>query len=315
MTICREVLSDCGKPVPNRRPLPPPPDQPVRAERFRAALQTRVLGLAGLEAGPNARALLLDRGQAVLQAGGTEQVLVAPVVGWFPWREDMRLYLGAGAQGTHLLLTAAALDRALRHRPEAAHLRFLADRVAVLRLDPGAPGAAALAACFDGLLAETLTPGPMASGVVGSLLHVLLVHLYRGQGGTAEAPGDPGGSAELAARFVALVEENFRAHWTVARYAAALGITRDRLHDLSRAAHGRSPGALIRARLTLEARQFLEHSPLSLGQIADALGFSGAAQFNRFFRAQAGQPPGRFRADLRRPGPERPPASAPYAWP
>lgn len=302
--------------MPHRRPLPQPPEQPVRAERFRAALQTRVLGLAGLAGGPSYRALLLQRGTAVLHGPGGEQALAAPAMGWFPWNEDLRLYLGAGAQGTHLLLASVALDRALRHRPEAAHLRFLADRAAILRIAPEQAQSGTLAACFDGMLAETLAPGPMSAGAVGSWLHVLLIQLYRGQGGRPEAARDPGAGAELAARFVALVEENFRRHWTVMRYAGALGISRDRLHDICRAAHGRSPGDLVRTRLALEARLYLENSSLSLGQIADMLGFAGTAPFNRFFRAQTGLPPGRFRKALRQPDRARQVAdTAPYDWP
>ena len=241
------------------------------------------------------------------------------MTGWFPWASGMRLHLAAGAQGTHLLLGPLALDRALRHRPEAALLRFLAARIGVLRLaDPG-QGPDRVAACFDGILAETLRPGPMAEAVVASLLHVLLVQFHRGQAmrdGQTDPKREAGGAAGLAAQFVALVEENFRAHWSVERYADRLGISRDRLTDICHAVHGRPPGTLIRARLALEARLYLEGSPLSLDQIAGLLGFAGAAQFNRFIKAVTGMPPGRYRRDNRRvaatPGTT---VAAPYAWP
>lgn len=302
--------------MPDRRPLPQPTEQPVRAERFRAALQPRVLGLAGLGGGDNFRAVLLERGEAMLRSPETEHPLAAPLAGWFPWQADMRLHLGAGAQGAHLLLGPQTLDRALRQRPEAAHLRFMADRTALLRLAGAPEPSRVMAACFDGILAETLTPGAMSAGVVESLLHVLLVQFYRGQ---AAAPGprdERGGTAAIASRFVTLVETHFRTHRTVARYAQALGISRDRLTDVCRAVHGRPPGALIRARLALEARLYLDTSPLGLDQIAALLGFASAPQFNRFFKDQVGMPPGRYRTERSQDeaGHADTPAE-PFAWP
>lgn len=288
---------------------------PVRAERFRAALQTRVLGRAGLGEQNNLRALLLDRGTVTLRpAQATPVVITGPAVGWFPWRDDMRLELGAGAQGTHLLLGAGTLARVLQRRPEETELRFAAQRLTVLRLEDDPASGAMIAACFAGILAETLKPGAMAQGVAESLLHVLLVQLHRGQ---LHSPGaEAAGQSSLAARFTALVEAHFRDRWTVARYADALGISRDRLNDICQRAHGRPSARLIRDRLALEARIYLESSSLTLDQVAAALGFSSAAQFNRFFRQVEARPPGRYRTEQRRAaqaGQVR--LSAPYDWP
>lgn len=87
---------------------------------------------------------------------------------------------------------------------------------------------------------------------------------------------------------------------TVARYAQQLGISRDRLNDLCRRAHGRPSDRLIRDRLALEARIYLQSSSLTIDQIAAALGFSSAAQFCRVFSRAEGRPPGRYRADQTR---------------
>lgn len=297
----------------------PAPEHPVRAERFRTALQARVLGMAGLGAGVSFRALHLERGHATLSGPFGELVLEAPMTGWFPWASGMRLHLAAGAQGTHLLLGPMALDRALRQRPEAAQLRFLAERVGVLRLTDPAQGPDRVSACFDGILAETLRPGPMAEAVVASLLHVLLVQFHRGlalRDGIGQQRSEAGGAAGVAAQFVALVEENFRSHWSVERYAARLGVSRDRLTDICHAVHGRPPGMLIRARLALEARLYLEGSPLSLDQIAGLLGFAGPAPFNRFVKSVTGLPPGRYRrANGRITVSAGNAVAAPYAWP
>lgn len=279
----------------------PRPEAPVRAERFRAALQTRVLGRAGLGDAENFRALILEKGEAALR-DGDELVLPlsGPVMGWIPWRDGMRLELGAGAQGTHLLLGASTLDRVLQRRAEASQLRFMVERSSFMRLGAGNSASDAVAACFTGILAETLRPGPMSAAVVESLLHILLVHLHRNLPAGHGAGAQPGAPKTLSSQFTALVESHFRKHWTVARYAGELGISRDRLNDICLRAYGRPPARLIRERQLMEARIYLASSPLSLGQVAGVLGFAGAAQFSRFFKSLQGQSPARYRLDLRR---------------
>ncbi|MBS0123785.1 helix-turn-helix domain-containing protein [Thetidibacter halocola] len=289
-------------------------DTPVRAERFRAALQTRVIGRVGIEGPQSFRALHLERGTGRLRRQDEDIAFVGPVLAWFPWTETQRVELGAGAQGTHLMLGSGALERALRQKPEAAQLRLLAGSPALLPLGRSDETRQAVRSCVDGILVETARAGLMGGAVIDSLLHVLLVLLYRDQPQATRA--EAGGARALATRFTALVESHFRAHWTVQRYAAALGISRDRLNDICLRAYGRTPGALIRARLYQEARLYLENAPLSLDQIAALLGFSGTAQFSRFFKAQGGLPPGRYRASLRGAEGTVPMVpTAPYAWP
>lgn len=300
--------------MPFRKTNAPTAEQPVRAERFRSALHPRVLGTAGLVSGQNFRALLLERGEAVLRNGEGETPLFAPLAAWMPWPEGTRLQILAGAQGSHILLGQGALERMLQRRSEAAQVRYLAERTAVMTLkDPIRP---VLEACFDGILAETVSPGPMAENVVDSFLHILLVQFFRAQSVTPQLRSEVGGSAALAARFITLVEANFRTHWTIERYAKALGVSRDRLTDNCQAVHGKPPGVLIRTRMALEARLMLETSTLTLDRIAGALGFGGAAQFNRFFSAQFGIPPGRYRKSFRDATvAQNTTLSAPYEWP
>ncbi len=288
-------------------------DLAVRAEPLRAGLRTRVLGRAGTAKGRSFRVIHLTRGAAQLR-GPEERPLTAPVLGWLPWDEDMRLDLGASAQGTHLVIAPAALERALHHRPEAGPLRFIAQRTAVMQLVAETDAEQTAASCLAGILSETQRPGALAQAVIDSLLHVLLVLLYRGQPRAAQT--EARGRSALGARFAALVESHFRDHWTAQRYARALGISRDRLNDVCQRDFGRPPGLLIRERLHLEARLYLENSTLSIDQIGALLGFTGTPQFTRFFRTNEGTPPGRFRTALRT-GDETPalPRAEPYAWP
>lgn len=306
--------------MPHRTPRPPAPDRPaetpIRAEQFRAALQARSLGLAGLDEAENVRALHLDRGEAILRTPEAEPLpLSGPLMGWFPWAPGMRLELAAGAQGTHLLLGRATLHRAIARSPETAELRFLAGRRLVLRLSPDS--GAAVGACFAGILAETLRQGAMTSAVVESFLRILLVQMHRAQVQAPAAQAAAGGGTALAGRFAALVEGHVRDRWTVERYAAELGISRDRLNDICLRVHGRTPGQMVRERLALEARIYLEQSSLAIDQIAGVLGFPGAPPFSRFFSQTVGQPPGRYRKALRgqtgRAEAER--RGALYSWP
>ena len=280
----------------------------VRAERIRPALQSRVLGRAGMGEDNRWRLLHLSRGAGRLIEGQSAQLLTAPVLVWVPGGAERRITLDAGAQGTQILLGADTMERALRQRPEAGRLRLLATRPALL---PLSDEEAAVSGLIDGILTESLRPEPMGGAVIESLLHVILVRLVRGQPDAAE----PVGPEPLAARFAALVERHFRAHWTVEAYADALGISRDRLTDICKRAHGRPPGALLRARLHKEACVYLETAPLSLDEIAGLLGFSATPQFARFFKMQEGVPPGRYRAALRSGEPTPPQPVAPYAWP
>ncbi|MBO3761791.1 AraC family transcriptional regulator [Ciceribacter sp. L1K22] len=307
--------------MPHRGSLPIPatarPEAPVRAERFRAALQTRVLGRAGLGDTGNFRALLLEKGDAVLRTGDDVILpLTGPVMGWMPWKEGMRLELSSGAQGTHLFLGDSTLDRVLQRRAEAAELRFLVARSSFMRLGPDNSAGEAVAGCFTGILSETLNPGPMSAAVVESLLHVLLVHLHRNQPASQGDGTQTGSTKALAGRFTALVESHFREHWRVERYARELGVSRDRLNDLCLRAYGRPPARLIRERLLVEARIYLSTSTLALGQIAGILGFGGASQFSRFFKSLQGQSPARYRLSPHHAAQsERAKQGALHAWP
>jgi AraC-like DNA-binding protein len=88
---------------------------------------------------------------------------------------------------------------------------------------------------------------------------------------------------------------NFRSHWTVQQYAAALGISADRLHAICSSGIGKPPKALISERLAQEAAARLERSSLTIQQLGHSLGFSDPAHFSHFFRKMMGMPPNSYR--------------------
>jgi len=289
-------------------------NETVRVEQFRSALQSRIIGRAGLSAARSYRAIYLERGHADLISDVEDQVLSGPLIAWLPWSEEARLRLSAGSLGTHLLLGPQTLSQALRHTPEAAQLAYMTDHPVLLSLTDRAETGEIIRACFRGILDETSVPRPMSGSVIAAFLGILLIHLFRSQPAQGEGKV-PTGAQPLANRFVMLVETHFRDHWRVNDYAKQLGISRDRLIDINLRAHGRPPGALIRTRLMQEAEQLLESSTLSVDQVARFLGFSSSPQFIRFFRSQKGMPPGRYRASIGQIESSPPNTSAPYAWP
>jgi AraC family transcriptional regulator, transcriptional activator of pobA len=121
----------------------------------------------------------------------------------------------------------------------------------------------------------------------------LLVALQRlGHGRTAARPD---ASRALARRFADLVEQRFALADGVTDYAERLHVTPRHLNDCVQRACGRTASETIHARRMLEARRLLLHTGLSVGAIAEALNFSDASYFVRFFRCRAGATPLEFR--------------------
>ena len=96
-------------------------------------------------------------------------------------------------------------------------------------------------------------------------------------------------------RFLHAVELHMREHCTIARYAQEVGITAECLNATVRRVTGRSPLAIVHARLTQEAISLLDSSNLPIADIAETLGFHDPAYFSRFFKRQTGRSPNKHR--------------------
>lgn len=290
----------------------------IRAEPFASALQPRIVGRTGMIEGPAWRLVHLARGEAEVVAEDKGYPLRGPAMALHPWTAKCRLRIAAGAAGTHLLFGPTPLLNAVGHGPEAADLRYLSERRVQLPLDGEAETDRLVASAFAAIVAETESGRAASRAVIESYLRILLVHLWRGEGGP-EAAATAGAPAQrILNRFTSLVELHYRDRWTVARYARALGLSRDRLNDICRRQRGRTPHEIILSRTGVEARLLLEHSNHSLDQIAALLGFPTAAHFNRFFRTIAGIPPGRFRKRILAAGSQAAQVERPstlYEWP
>ncbi|GGO87418.1 AraC family transcriptional regulator [Marinobacterium nitratireducens] len=97
--------------------------------------------------------------------------------------------------------------------------------------------------------------------------------------------------------FRRLIENHFREHWTIERYADALGTSPARLNRLCKRLLGKTAKTLPQERLLLEAKRRLIYTSSNLDEIAYALGFQDPAYFSRFFKRTTGVTAGRFRSD------------------
>lgn len=96
-------------------------------------------------------------------------------------------------------------------------------------------------------------------------------------------------------KFRNLIDEHMRRRWSVAQYAAQLGISAGQLSRLTRESLGKSSIALINERVLVEAQRELIYTNASIKQIADGLGFEDESYFGRFFRKHMGVSPQTYR--------------------
>lgn len=102
------------------------------------------------------------------------------------------------------------------------------------------------------------------------------------------------------ATFSRLVEQHYREHWPISRYAAELAITPAQLNNVCRRLLDKSALAHLHERLLLEAKRNLVYTTLTVTQISDLLGFAEVSYFSRFFRRLEGMNPRDFRLGVNR---------------
>lgn len=267
----------------------------MKVERIDSSLHARSWSFNRQRDALARQVVMLTDGAGEAESAAGHFAIAAPAVAWLGSMKPGRLRTEAGTTGYRGWAADGMVIAAIGDQPESANLRYLADRDFVLSLAGQAANAAMAERCFTGVLAELGESREGSALVLSALLRVLLVSLLRASEGTALAMHVSGEKGSLLQRFRQLVEMNFRSHWSVTQYAAALGISPDRLHAICTSGIGKSPKALISERLAREAALRLERSTLTIEQLGYSLGFNDPAHFSHFFRKAFGIPPGTYR--------------------
>jgi AraC family transcriptional regulator, transcriptional activator of pobA len=280
--------------------------QPVlfHAEVIQSGLQDKVLGgLVDLQA-RSWWVILLESGQVSISRDGKTTRVAGPALLWLPWDRDQRVRARAGTVGGHLVMGEATLANAIGVKPEATDLRVMSERGIHLPLEGRDALHRDISSAFDLILRESSEGAPGSATVIEAQVRVMLVMLWRHTARPDDLRRAGGSSSLILQQFRQSVETHFRDRWSVARHAAALNMSVDRLHDICRRTLGKSPLRLIHERLGYEAQVLLERSSMTLEQIAEFLGFRSAAQFSNFFKALHGVRPGAWRRSQRGSGPQ-----------
>lgn len=136
------------------------------------------------------------------------------------------------------------------------------------------------------------------TALLQNLLQVFLIYVQRFSP-TTPSPLLQTTNHELTHQLRHLIEEHYLTHQTVQAYANLIGVTASHLTESVKAATGRTAGSYIRQRLSLEAKRMLVHTPHTIQQISQGLGFKDPSYFSRFFKRETTYSPANFRIKFR----------------
>lgn len=136
------------------------------------------------------------------------------------------------------------------------------------------------------------------TAILQSLLQMFLIYLQRFSPTTSISPLQTA-NHELTHQLRHLIEKNYLTHQKVQAYANLIGVTANHLTESVKAATGRTASSYIRQRLSLEAKRMLVHTPKTIQEISQALGFKDPSYFSRFFKRETEHSPTNFRIKFR----------------
>jgi AraC-type DNA-binding domain-containing proteins len=285
----------------------------ARAEALTPSLGRRTVVPARQPYRDFAHLLVLDAGALSALAGPEPaqagEPLVAPAAIFLPHGEEAVFHLAPGSAGILIGAAPQLLTEAIGARAESVQLRILAERPMATGIADAVAhaGLVTFARGFAGELQDEARGSWMALAAHLRLILIALKRLSERAG--AHPRLSEAEEVSLLQRFRQLVEARFRDHWPVARYAAELGVTTDRLHAVATRALSRAPVQLIQDRMVHEACLRLELSAGTAQEIAYGLGYAEPTYFSHFFKRRTGLTPAgyrrlvRERARLREPGP------------
>jgi AraC-like DNA-binding protein len=146
---------------------------------------------------------------------------------------------------------------------------------------------------IDLLLQEKEQTAP-STGILQSLLHILLLQIHRSVAISQEAEVSRR-HIILYKHFKTMLEKDFSEALTVKDYAVKLNITQHHLNHTIKRVTGKTATEVIRARSILEAKRLLHFSDSSVSEIAAQLNYFDSSYFAKIFKADTGLAPLDFR--------------------
>lgn len=232
--------------------------------------------------------LLLDGGGKA-RLDNEWRALVAPCLFIVPERAVHEFNWEKGSDGFQLSVRSN-LSTALAQRIEALGAIF--SEAAVIDVSSSI---AFVRALFAEIYAEFVEPRQLKDVSIDSLVRLLAIWLARNADDNDAAATLPGRAGYHYARFVKLVDEWHKAHWSAADYADSLGITSSHLNAICQQLVAKSTLDVIHDRLVLAAKRELAYTESNIGGIAHRLGFTDPSYFTRFFKRETGLTPGAYR--------------------
>jgi AraC family transcriptional activator of pobA len=266
----------------------PNSNQDILAEKIKAALTTTEFTIRG----NRSYLFVLASGSGTYVTDIGEQTVEAPCMIWIPVGQSARFSISAGTRGFVLRVPETYLGRAIPTGSVAGYVRQTVSHQIVM------PGLSAIHQqkfnrLFEEVELELYENASGAQTVVQHCISLILVQIWRASNISIAHPDFL--PRQVVHDFLGLVELHMCDHWSVAKYAAYLKVTRDFLNNSVRRVIGTSPHRHIQNRLIDETKTLLLNSDLQVAEIGYKLGFGDAAYFNRFFQRHTAVPPGRFR--------------------
>ena len=200
-------------------------------------------------------------------------------------------HLGEGAPDTRMLVGYCAFGSG-----DAALLVSLLPELVVVR------GERRLTTLVELLSEEARTDRPGRDVVLARLLEVLLIEAFRATAGPTAAPGLLRGLADerLAAALRRMHGETTRP-WTIGELAKEAALSRSTFFDRFRREVGVSPMEYLLGWRMAIAKDLLRGDSVSVGEVAQRVGYSSSSTFSVAFSRQVGASPTTYARKHARP--------------
>jgi AraC-like DNA-binding protein len=218
--------------------------------------------------------------------GGTEVIVKPGSVGCFPPKISYSVQHGPEPKH-HVLWVSCELDAVEKRHPEWN----LAQTLNGVHF---AHDLTELEQCFLQVIREAATPSTHQACGLQLALDTLVLEVVRGINGPSKTLSLVSVHPAIT-KALAILETRFRKNWSLNEIAGEVGLSRSRLAQLFNLEAGCSIRKFQMKVRVRHAESLLNHSDLTIGDIASECGFATIQHFSRVFKEMNGQAPIAFR--------------------